>query len=125
MELWWSDPFDRYLDDMETRADAGDEQVLVRIYAALDTLRGLKEPPRADTQTLKRVRQSRKYPVWRVSHPYVQGLAIQLICWFPPDDHRVVVALFSGDKANRGDVFYDSVGVRADRIIDIWCQEEG
>lgn len=43
---------------------------------------------------------------------------MRLICWFPPDEGTVVVALFSGDKANMGDVFYDSVGSRADQIIE-------
>ncbi len=47
----------------------------------------------------------------------------RLICWFPPDEETVVVALFSGDKANMGDVFYDSVGRRADQIIDKWIRE--
>jgi hypothetical protein len=57
--------------------------------------------------------------VWRVAHPFVEGVAVRLIVWFPSDD-RVVVALFAGDKANIGDVFYDSVGSRADAAIDSW-----
>jgi hypothetical protein len=71
---------------------------------------------------LKRVRQSRRYPVWRVSHPYDPDVAIRLICWFPDDQHAVV-ALFAGDKARMGDVFYDSVGTRADVAIDQWKKE--
>jgi hypothetical protein len=71
---------------------------------------------------LKRVRQSRRYPVWRVSHPYHPDVAIRVICWFPDDQH-VVVALFAGDKARMGDVFYDSVGPRADIAIDQWKKE--
>jgi hypothetical protein len=64
------------------------------------------------------VRQSGKNEVWRVGHPYVAGAAVRLIVWFPPErpDH-VVVALFAGDKARIGDVFYDSVGARADAAI--------
>ena len=53
-----------------------------------------------------------------MSHPFHEGFAVRLICWFPPDEGTVVVALFSGDKANMGDVFYDSVGSRADQIIE-------
>lgn len=33
------------------------------------------------------------------------------------------IALFSGDKATMGDVFSDSVGIRADRLIDRWIDE--
>ena len=47
---------------------------------------------------LKWVRQSRRYPLWRVSHPFDVEVAIRLICWFPPNSATVVVALFSGDK---------------------------
>ncbi|OCI32601.1 hypothetical protein OERS_05280 [Oerskovia enterophila] len=61
--------------------------------------------------------------MWRVSHPYVQGIALRLICWFPDDEDTVVVALLAGDKANMGDVFYESVGTRADQVIDRWLRE--
>ncbi|MEO6941611.1 MAG: hypothetical protein ABI238_00380 [Terrimesophilobacter sp.] len=72
---------------------------------------------------IKRVRQSRKNQVWRVSHPYVEGIALRLICWFPPNDDQIVVALFAGDKAGMGDVFYDTVGTRADQAIERWLEE--
>jgi hypothetical protein len=35
----------------------------------------------------------------------------------------VVVALFAGDKARIGDAFYNSVGGRADGLIDQWKRE--
>lgn len=35
----------------------------------------------------------------------------------------MVVALFAADKAKLGDVFYDSVAVRADPMIDQWKRE--
>ena len=76
-----------------------------------------------ETAMLKRVRQSRRYAVWRVSHPYRDGIALRLICWFPPEQNRVVVALFAGEKASMGDVFYDSVGTRADQIIERWLED--
>jgi len=48
----------------------------------------------------------------------VAGAAVRLIVWFPPErPDQVVVALFAGDKAHIGDVFYDSVGTRADAAI--------
>lgn len=61
---------------------------------------------------MKRVRQSGKYQVWRISHPYRNGIAIRLIVWFPPDAPPVIV-LFGNDKAQMGDVFYS----RADQVI--------
>ena len=74
--------------------------------------------------TFKRVRQSGTHEVWRVSHPFEKGIALRLICWFPPEKDTVVVALFSGEKAAMGDVFYDTVGTRADQMIAKWLQEE-
>lgn len=84
---------------------------------ALDQLRGLTDPPARDeeTATLRWVRQSRRYPLWRVSHAYDVRAAVRLICWFPPGTGTVVVALFAADKAKLGDVFYDAVAARADR----------
>jgi hypothetical protein len=82
----------------------------------LDYLQDLKEPPADDTPTLKQVRQSRNYQVWRVSHPFRDGIAIRLIVWFPPESPPVIV-LFGNDKAQMGDVFYNSVGSRADQVI--------
>lgn len=52
-------------------------------------------------------------------------VAMRLIAWFPPEtDDLVVVALFVGDKAHMGDVFYDSVGVRADGVIEQWIRQQ-
>jgi hypothetical protein len=43
---------------------------------------------------------------------------VRLIVWFPPErPGEVVVVLFGADKARMGDVFYDSVGARADTAI--------
>ncbi|OQM77701.1 MULTISPECIES: hypothetical protein [Rhodococcus] len=72
---------------------------------------------------LKRVRQSGRYRVWRTSHSYHEGVAVRVICWFPPDSDVMVVALFAGDKARMGDVFYNSVGPRADVAIERWIKE--
>jgi len=69
------------------------------------------------------VRQSKRYPLWRVSHAYDQAVAVRLICWFPPGADTVVVTLLAGDKAKTGDVFYDSVASRADPLIDQWKRE--
>lgn len=34
-----------------------------------------------------------------------------------------MVALFAGEKASMGDVFYDSVGSRADQVIERWLSD--
>ena len=115
----WSGEFDAYLTRLEESEQASDQQRLDLLYAELEVLAELDCAPTEDTATIKRVRQSGRYPVWRVAHPFVAGYAVRLIVWFPSDG-EVVVALFAGDKANMGDVFYDSVGTRADAAIDSW-----
>ena len=127
MLIDWSSNFDAWLGALEAQADAGRhaaQECLDIVLAQLHYLEDLKEAPQADTPTLRRVRQSRAYPVWRVSHPYRDGVAIRLIVWFPPDEPPVVV-LFANDKASMGDVFYDSVGGRADQVITAFLAEKG
>jgi hypothetical protein len=41
---------------------------------------------------------------------------------FPPGDPAVIV-LFAADKAQMGDAFYNSVGVRADAAIDSYLYQ--
>jgi hypothetical protein len=122
----WPREFDRQLDRLEGAANKGDKRaqlVLKKVTYELVLLQELEEAPVEDTLSIKRVRQSKRHTVWRVSHPYTEGIAVRLVCWFPPETNMAVVALFSGDKANMGDVFYDSVGSRADALIDTWIQE--
>lgn len=120
----WSGEFDAYLDRLEEAAKTDSEQRerLDLLLAELQVLDELDAPPTEETATLKRVRQSRRFPVWRVSHPFRQGIAVRLIVWFT-DDNRAVVALFAGDKARMGDVFYDSVGPRADAAVEAWLMQ--
>jgi hypothetical protein len=128
VEIYWPETFGTWLDRLETNARAGDQRartILAYTARALDQLRNLPEPPTRDseTATLRWVRQSRRYPLWRVSHAYDPEVAVRLICWFPPDTGKVVVALFAVDKARLGDVFYDGVAARADPLIDQWKRE--
>jgi hypothetical protein len=44
-----------------------------------------------------------------------------VIVWFT-DAGEAVVALYHSDKAGMGDVFYDTVGERADQTIDEWLR---
>jgi hypothetical protein len=124
----WPAEFGRWLDRLEAEANAGDQRsrtILAFAVRALDQLRNLAEPPNAETETatLRQVRQSRRYALWRVSHAYHPDVAVRLICWFPPETGTVVVALFAVDKAKMGDLFYNSVAARADPMIDQWKRE--
>ena len=128
MRIINSKEFDNWLDALVAAANKGDALSTVKlglVAAELAVLRALDHPPTPDEETadLKRVRQSGKYTVWRISHPYQPGVAVRLICWFPPDAKIVVVALFAGDKARIGDVWYNAVGPRADAIIEQWKRE--
>jgi hypothetical protein len=115
---------------LEEQARSGDQRsrtILTFTARALEQLRGLADPPGDDdeTATLRKVRQSRRYQLWRVSHAYHPEVAVRLICWFPPESGTVVVAVFAAEKAKLGDVFYDSVAARADPMIDQWKRETG
>lgn len=126
MELEWPEEFGRWLDRIEGKGEEGSGQhrrMLELVAVALTQLRELKSAPTEETASLKRVRQSKRYQVWRTSHPYEAGIAVRLICWFPSGSDSVVVALFAGEKAAIGDVFYSSVGHRADMLIDQWLRE--
>jgi hypothetical protein len=118
----WTGEFDRWYDRLVEHAEAGDERALDQlalVEAELEVLQDLQAAPESDTPTLKRVAQSRRYPVWRVAHPFVDGTAMRLIVWFPPQrPGQAVVVLFGVDKAQMGDVFYHSVGPRADVAIE-------
>ncbi len=128
MDIDWPAEFGRWLDKIEEQANAGDMRsrlLLTSTARALDQLRKLTDPPTDDTETatLRRVRQSARYELWRASHAYHPQVAVRLICWFPPEAGTVVVALFATDKAKLGDVFYDGVAARADPMIDQWKRE--
>lgn len=120
----WTSEFDRWLDRLEVAAVNSSVARSQRdhIDAQLQLLQELESEPDAETASLRRVRQSRRYPLWRVSHPFDAGIAVRMIVWFPDDGHAVV-ALFAADKAAMGDVFYDSVGSRADAAIEKWMRE--
>lgn len=92
----WSREFDRQLDQFETEKSERGQRVYRLLTIMLKQLRDLEVAPTEDTAMIKRVRQSRVHRVWRISHPYREGIALRLIVWFPPVDGRVVVALFAG-----------------------------
>jgi hypothetical protein len=128
MLIDWTRDFDLQLDRLEAAADRGDstaQTLLDYVTFQLEVLERLKGEPDEESATLKRVRQSRRHQVWRVSHKFHPDIAARLICWFPPEEKKVVVALFFGNKATIGDIFYNSVGERADIQIDKWIREKG
>ena len=112
-----------------TRAARVGDQVAIRtakhVLDQLNYLKALTEAPTGDTATLKWVRQSKRHKVWRISHPYDPLVAVRTICWFDDESDTVVVVLFANDKAGMGDIFYDSVGSRADQAIDTWKRQNG
>jgi hypothetical protein len=118
----WSHEFDAYLTRLEHSSKPADRQRLLLLLAQLEMLQKLAHAPTEETPTLKRVRQSCHHPLWRVSHPYREGVAVRLIVWFPSTTN-VVVALLATDKARMGDAFYDSVGTRADAAIQSWIHQ--
>ncbi|WP_084020269.1 hypothetical protein [Mycobacterium avium] len=125
MLIDWTSQFDGWLDRLEAAAAQGSRIAQLQldyIDAQLEVLEELVGEPTEETAVLRKVRQSGKYQVWRLSHPFDPDVAVRLICWFP-NDQEVVVALFAGDKAQMGDVFYDSVGRRADAAIEQWKRE--
>jgi hypothetical protein len=130
VRIHYPDEFSRWLAGLAEAEAAGDALAALRrrlVASELAVLSALTEPPAADSETgeLKWVRQRRRYLVWRVSHPYHEDAAVRLICWFPPDAKVVVVALFAGDKKAIGDTWYDSVGTRADAVIEQWKRSVG
>jgi hypothetical protein len=123
MLIDWPRDFDRQYDRIEADTSPDGQLRFEYLLALLDHLADLEVEPSEDTATLKRVRQSRKYPVWRLAHPFNNAVAVRVIAWFPPNSSEVVVALFAGDKKNIGDVWYDAVGTRADQLIENWLRE--
>lgn len=125
MLIDWSREFDQMVDRLEEQANAGGTAAATEldlIAAQLVYLQDLDGQPFEETLTLRRVRQSRRYPVWRLSHPFRDRYAIRTIVWFS-DTGEAVVVLFANNKARMGDVFYESVGSRADQMIDQWKRE--
>lgn len=128
MEVQWPETFQRTLDRYAADAAQGkslETEIYALLLAALAELRDLNGEPDDESFTFKIVRQARKRTLWRVSHPFVDGLAVRVIAWFPPEEGgTVVVALFSGEKSNIGDVFYNSVEGRAETAIQAWYREK-
>ncbi|ETA92393.1 hypothetical protein O982_23770 [Mycobacterium avium 10-5581] len=122
----WTGEFQHWLDTLDAKADEGDPIARRQVEyadAGIAVLTDLPEPPGEDTAVLKRVRQRGKYPIWRVSHPFDDEVAVRLIAWFPERQTAGVIVAFGGDKKKIGDAFYASAASRADAAIDQWLRE--
>lgn len=127
MNVERSSNFARWTATLIEKAKAGDpysQRVAARVLDQLRYLQALPEAPIDESATLKRVRQSRKYRLWRLSHAFDPEVAVRTICWFDSARDTAVVALLAADKRSMGDVFYDSVGSRADQIIEEWLRQK-
>lgn len=119
--------FDGWLKDKARKAEGGNSywsSVVDYALAELGVLRDLVSAPSENLAQLQRIRQRKRYEIWRVSHAYVDGVAVRLVCWFPPNSDSVVVVVVAGEKARIGDAFYDSVATRADVVIDSWLYQQ-
>ena len=122
----WTEEFQNWLNALDAKADAGDPVAQRRVQfvdAGILVLSELPDPPIEDTAVLMRVRQRGRYPIWRVSHPFDDQVAVRLIVWFPEDLAVGVVVAFGGDKKKMGDAFYGSAASRADAAIEQWIRD--
>lgn len=94
----------------------------LRALALLDYLLNLPGRPTEETATLKRVRQAKRYEIWRLAHPFDPDVAVRVLSWFP-DERVAVVALVAGDKKKISDEWYDSATPRAEAAVDQWLRE--
>jgi hypothetical protein len=118
MLIDWTGEFGRWFDELEEQGGPALEWA----GALLAHLQDLPAPPVEETATLRRVRQARRYPLWRLAHPFDARVAVRIIVWFPSQD-RAVIALVGFDKARHGDLWYTSAAIRAEAMIDQWLRE--
>lgn len=126
MLIDWTGEFDRWWHNIEERQslDTRSRQIAFTLGTQLEFLQSLKQIPSEESPKFQRVLQSRRYPLWRVSHPFLEGIAIRVIVWFPfAEESDLLVAVLGADKAKMGNVFYDSASRRADIEIEKWIRE--
>ena len=119
----WTVEFDRWWENIESKSDPLSKRIATIVFAQMKFLTDLESKPEENMATLRTVVQSKKYRLWRVSHPYEKDIAVRLVVWFPPDDVAVVVVALGNNKAPMGDIFYDGVANRADAAIDKWLKD--
>ena len=122
----WTGEFDRWWQNIEERRtlDIRSRQIAGIVGTQLDFLQELDQRPEEDSLQFRRVVQSKKNFVWRISHPRREGIAIRLVVWFPQYYTDLAVVVMGVDKAKMGDIFYDGVGNRADFLIREYLRDE-
>ena len=122
----WTGEFDRWWQNIEERQtlDVRSRQIAGIVGAQLDFLQDLRQMPVVQTLQFRRVVQSKEFPLWRVSHPRREDIAMRLVVWFPPFDGDLLLVVMGVNKARMGDIFYDGVGNRADNLIREYLRDE-
>ena len=122
----WTGEFDRWWQNIEERRtlDTRSRQIAGIVGTQLDFLQELDQRPEEESLQFRRVVQSKKNFVWRISHPRREGIAIRLVVWFPQYNTDLAVVGMGVDKAKMGDIFYDGVGNRADFLIREYLRDE-
>ena len=125
MIIDWTGEFDRWWSNIEKlqNRDQASRQIAIIMGAQLEYLQGLEHSPTDDLPELRRIAQSKRYQLWRLSHPWRDGIALRLIVWFPNFQTDLAVILMGVNKAKMGNVFYDGVGTRSDYLIDQYIRE--
>lgn len=101
----WTPEFDRWWENIESKSDPLSVRIATTVIAQMKFLTDLESGPKENMATLRTVAQSKRYRLWRVSHPYEKDVAVRLIVWFPPDSEAVVVVALAANKAPIGDIF--------------------
>jgi hypothetical protein len=73
MEVEWGSEFERVLRRVEKGAKSGDPVARIKydhLRALLDELAQLSGRPEAESRTFKRVRQARRYELWRIARAF-------------------------------------------------------
>jgi hypothetical protein len=119
------DSFKRRVKALQEGAAGGDPIAITRVEhfaALLGALRRLPAKPAEENATFKRVQQAKLHELWRVAHPFDPDVAVRIIVWFPPTG-EVVVAVFSFDKAHKGNIWYSRAAVEGQAVVDQWLRE--
>jgi len=125
MEVEWGSQFEKALRRAEQEALGGTGEASERfaqLHGLLDSLRRLDNKPSSESPKYKRVRQARRYELWRIAHPYNPHAAVRVIVWFPSSD-KAVLALFAFDKAKLGDIWYDRATRESEATLDQWRRD--
>jgi hypothetical protein len=70
---------------------------------------------------LKRIRQSSRYELWRLGHPYHVEVCVRLIVHFHGSE--AVVVLVGGDKLGVSDQSYDTAVNQANAALDHYYRQ--